>query len=120
MLNAEGGALRKLLPLSRSGIGMDVTSGCQWVSWIHIQDWVAAICHILSSDRLRGPINMVAGHPVAKADFHGTLGVLLSRPTTVRVSAFAVKLILGPMASDILLASQRVQPRQLLRHDYTF
>jgi uncharacterized protein len=97
-----------------------VGDGRQWMSWIDVQDLVGAIHHILKSDLLSGPINMVAPRPVTNSEFTTTLGSVLSRPTVFPIPAFAVKLIFGEMGETVLLGSQRVEPTQLVSSGYPF
>jgi hypothetical protein len=102
------------------GVGGKIGSGRQWMSWIDVQDMVGAIHHILKSDLLQGPVNMVASKPVTNAEFTKTLGSVLSRPAILPMPAFAVKLAFGEMGETVLLASQRVEPAQLVISGYPF
>ena len=120
VLSREGGALRKMLLPFRLGIGGRVGSGRQWMSWIHIHDWVGAVQHILKNDLLQGPVNMVAPRPVTNAEFTKTLASVLSRPAIFPAPALAAKLAFGEMAEDVLLASQRVEPARLIHSGYPF
>jgi uncharacterized protein (TIGR01777 family) len=120
VLSREGGALRKMLLPFRMGVGGKVGSGRQWMSWIHIQDWVGAVQHILKNDLLQGPVNLVAPKPVTNAEFTKTLALVLRRPAIFPVPAFAAKLAFGEMAEDVLLASQRVEPARLVTSGYPF
>ena len=120
VLTRDGGALKKMLPPFRLGIGGNLGTGRQWMSWIHIQDWIGAVHHILKTDLLQGPVNLVATKPVTNAEFTKTLGSVLSRPTIFPVPAFAAKLAFGQMAEEVLLASQRVEPNKLVTSGYPF
>jgi uncharacterized protein (TIGR01777 family) len=120
VLTASGGALKKMLAPFRMGVGGNVGDGRQWMSWIHIQDWVGAVHHILKTDLLQGPVNLVAPKPVTNAEFTKTLGSVLSRPTIFPVPAFAAKLAFGQMGEEVLLASQRVEPNKLVTSGYPF
>lgn len=120
VLSPDGGALGKMLPAFKMGVGGRVGDGRQWMSWIDVQDLVGAIHHILKSDLLSGPINMVAPRPVTNSEFTTTLGSVLSRPTVFPIPAFAVKLIFGEMGETVLLGSQRVEPTQLVSSGYPF
>lgn len=120
VLSPDGGALKMMLPPFRMGVGGNLGGGRQWMSWIHIQDWVGAAHHILKTDLLQGPVNMVATKPVTNAEFTKTLGSVLSRPTIFPVPAFAANLAFGQMAEEVLLASQRVEPNQLVTSGYPF
>jgi len=90
------------------------------MSWIDVQDLVGAIHHILKSDLLYGPVNMVAPKPVTNLEFTNTLASILSRPAIFPLPAFAVKLIFGEMGETVLLGSQRVEPTQLVTTGYPF
>jgi hypothetical protein len=120
VLSPEGGALAKMLPPFKLGVGGKIGDGRQWMSWIDVQDMVGAIHHVLKSDLLQGPVNMVAPKPVTNAEFTKTLGSVLSRPTILPMPAFAVKLAFGEMGETVLLASQRVEPAQLVISGYPF
>ena len=120
VLTRDGGALRKMLPPFRLGVGGNLGIGRQWMSWIHIQDWIGAVHHILKTDLLQGPVNLVATKPVTNTEFTKTLGSVLSRPTIFPVPAFIAKLAFGQMAEEVLLASQRVEPNKLVTSGYPF
>jgi uncharacterized protein (TIGR01777 family) len=120
VLSTTGGALAKMLPPFKLGLGGILGNGRQWMSWIDIQDMVDGIQHILKSDQLRGPVNMVAPAPVTNLEFTKTLGSVLSRPTIFPVPAFMVKLAFGEMGETVLLGSQRVEPRKLVASGYSF
>ncbi|HYL95761.1 MAG TPA: DUF1731 domain-containing protein, partial [Terriglobales bacterium] len=94
--------------------------GRQWMSWIDVQDMVGAIHHILKTDLVRGPVNMVAPKPVTNVEFTKTLGRVLSRPAIFPMPEFAVKLAFGEMGQDVLLAGQRVEPAKLIASGYPF
>lgn len=120
VLSAAGGALPKMLTPFRLGLGGNMGSGKQWWSWIHVQDLVAAIHHILKNDLLQGPVNGVAPKPVTNAEFTKTLAAVLHRPAIFPMPAFAARLAFGQMADELLLASQRVEPAQLVASGYPF
>jgi len=120
VLSLEGGALGKMLTPFKLGVGGKIGNGRQWMSWIDVQDMVGAIHHILKSDLLQGSVNMVAPKAVTNAEFTKTLGGVLSRPVILPMPAFAVKLAFGEMGETVLLASQRVEPAQLVMSGYPF
>ena len=120
VLSRQGGALDKMLPPFRLGLGGRLGNGQQWWSWIHVDDLVGAVQHILGDEALRGPVNFVAPNPVRNAEFTAALGKVLSRPAIFPVPAFALRLALGGMADGALLASQRVEPARLLASGYAF
>ena len=120
VLSPAGGALAKMLPPFRLGLGGVIGGGAQWMSWIARADLIDAICHALTTDGLRGPVNAVAPAPVTNAEFTRTLGRVLGRPTLLPVPAFAARLAFGEMADGLLLASQRVMPTRLQASGFTF
>jgi hypothetical protein len=119
VLGPEGGALQKMLPPFRLGLGGPVGGGGQWMSWIHIDDLTELICFLLKESTVRGAFNAVSPYPVTNAQFTRALGQTLRRPAFLPVPAFALKLALGEM-SQVLLASQRVMPDATLRAGFTF
>jgi uncharacterized protein (TIGR01777 family) len=120
VMTKAGGALPKMLPAFKMGVGGKLGNGRQWMSWIDLQDVVGAIQHILRSDLLHGAVNAVAPKPVTNAEFSKTLGTVLSRPAIFPVPAFAARLAFGEMADELLLASQRVEPAMLISSGYPF
>ena len=120
ILSKEGGALAKMLPPFRMGVGGRIGSGRQWMSWIALNDVVEGLHYVLTNESLSGPVNFVAPKPVTNAELTKTLGRVLSRPTFFPVPAFAARLALGEMADALLLSSQRVEPARLKDANYTF
>ena len=120
ILDANGGALAKMLPPFRMGIGGKIGSGKQWMSWIALDDVVGALKFALANETLSGPVNFVAPNPVTNAEFTNTLGKALSRPTLFPIPAFGVRLLFGEMADALLLSSQRVEPERLSTSGYQF
>jgi uncharacterized protein len=120
VLSAAGGALRKLLPLFKLGIGGRFGNGRQWVSWISIDDELGAIEHLLTSE-VHGPANLTAPGPVTNAELARTLGRVLHRPAVIPVPKFGPSLVAGGEAAEALLyAGRRVLPRVLLADGYRF
>jgi uncharacterized protein (TIGR01777 family) len=120
ILASEGGALAKMLPPFRMGVGGKIGSGKQWMSWIALDDVVGGIEYVLETDSVNGPVNFVAPNPVRNAEFTKTLGRVLSRPTIFPIPAFGVRLLFGEMAGALLLSSQRVEARKLNEAGYPF
>jgi uncharacterized protein (TIGR01777 family) len=120
ILDRQGGALAKMLPPFRMGVGGRIGSGKQWMSWIALDDVVGALKFALVNETLNGPVNFVAPGSMTNAEFTKTLGKALSRPAIFPIPAFAVRLVFGEMADALLLASQRVEPEQLTREGYKF
>lgn len=120
VLSPEGGALAKMLPPFRLGIGGKVGNGRQWWSWTDLQDVAGAIEHVMKANSLCGAVNVVAPNPVTNAEFTSTLASVLSRPAMLPMPAFIARMALGQMADELLLASQRVEPAKLLASGYVF
>jgi uncharacterized protein len=120
VLSPKGGALGKMLTPFKMGVGGRIGDGQQWMSWIDVEDMVGAIHHVLKSDLLQGPVNMVAPKPVTNEEFTKTLASVLSRPAIFPVPAFVVRLAFGEMGETVLLGSQRVEPTQLVMSGYPF
>ena len=115
----SGGALAKMLPPFRLGLGGRLGSGRQWMSWIHIDDLVEIILFAIRTEAVRGPVNGTAPSPVTNAEFTATLAKVLRRPAIFPVPLLALRAIFGEM-SEILTASQRVVPDALLRAGFQF
>ena len=120
VLSRFGGALQKMLPPFRLGVGGNMGNGRQWWSWIDIDDLVGAVQHVIKTETLRGPVNVVGPSPVTNAEFTKTLASVLSRPAILPMPAFAARLVFGQMGDELLLASQRVEPAKLLASGYVF
>lgn len=120
VLSPAGGALAKMLPPFRLGLGGRIGTGRQYMSWIALDDAVGAACHALTAEALGGPVNAVAPNPVRNLEFAQTLGRVLSRPALLPLPAFAARLALGEMAEELLLASARVEPARLTAAGYPF
>jgi len=120
ILTPRGGALGRMLPPFRLGLGGRVGDGGQYMSWISLDDAVGVIVHALDREGLRGPVNAVAPGPVTNLEFTRTLGRVLSRPTIFPMPAVAARLAFGEMADELLLASTRVEPARLLATGFRF
>lgn len=120
VLSPKGGALAKMLTPFQLGLGGRVGPGTQWWSWIHVDDIVGAIHHILDTESLSGPVNLVAPNPVQNIEFTRLLASVLGRPALFPVPAFAARLAFGEMAQELLLSSQRVKPSKLEASGYSF
>jgi uncharacterized protein (TIGR01777 family) len=120
VLSASGGALQKMLLPFRMGVGGNIGGGRQWMSWVDIDDVVGAILHVIKTDSLHGPVNVVGPNPVRNSEFTKTLASVLSRPAIFPMPAFAARLVFGQMADELLLASQRVEPAKLMASAYIF
>ena len=109
VLDARGGALPRMLPPFRMGVGGKLGSGKHWMSWIHLED-LAALFQFALANPVTGPLNGVAPNPVINADFTRALAAAVHRPAIFPVPAFALRLLFGEM-SEILLSSQRALPQ---------
>jgi uncharacterized protein (TIGR01777 family) len=115
----QGGALSKMLPPFRLGLGGPLGHGRQWMSWIHVQDLAGIILRAIEQPELMGPVNAVAPNPVSNQEFTQTLGKVLHRPTILPMPAFVLKLALGDM-TEILLSGQRVSSEKIEDSGYQF
>ncbi len=120
VLTPEGGALQRLLPPFQTGLGGRIGAGRQYLSWIAIDDVLGGIYHLLMDESLSGAFNLVAPRPVSNREFTRTLAGVLSRPAICPVPARLIRGLFGEMGREILLASTRVQPEQLLATGYAF
>jgi len=120
VLAAEDGALKQMLPVFRLGLGGNLGSGRQWMSWIALRDLVRAVFHILESSSVRGPVNFVAPNPVTNAEFTRVFGHVLHRPAILPAPQFALRMAFGEMADAALLASTRGVPDRLLKAGFSF
>jgi uncharacterized protein (TIGR01777 family) len=137
VLSHEGGALKPMLLPFRLGLGGKIGSGRQWWSWVHIDDLVSAVHHILQNASnqdasnmerrasppghpISEPINMTAPNPVTNADFTRTLAGVLKRPAILPIPAFAARFAFGELADEGILASAKVVPKKLLENGFQF
>jgi uncharacterized protein len=118
VLDTRGGALQKMLPPFKMGVGGKMGTGKQWMSWIHIDDLVG-IFRCAVEQRVPGVMNGVAPYPVVNAEFTRTLAATLHRPAIFPVPEFALKLLFGEM-SEVLFASQRVSPKAAEQAGYRY
>lgn len=119
VLAEKGGALAKMLPAFRLGLGGPIGNGQQVMSWIHIQDMVNVILFLLNNAELNGPFNATAPKPVSNKVFSKTLASELHRPCIFKVPEFVLKLAMGEM-SDLLIYGQHVYPKRLLDAGFQF
>lgn len=120
VLSPAGGALKKLLPLFRFGLGGRMGSGRQWQSWISIDDQVGAIAFLLTAD-ISGPVNLTAPTPVTNSEFTKVLAEALSRPALLPIPSFGPRLLLGrDLADALLFTGQRVLPDRLTEAGFSF
>jgi uncharacterized protein (TIGR01777 family) len=119
VLGREGGALKKMLPPFRAGLGGPIAGGRQYMPWISLEDIVGIYLAALSDDSWSGPVNGSAPSPATNAEFTRALGRKLKRPTVLPIPALALKALYGEMASTVT-GSQRMVPRRALELGYDF
>jgi uncharacterized protein (TIGR01777 family) len=120
VLARHGGALPQLALPFRLFAGGPVGTGRQFISWIHIDDWVAMVKWALAMPAVAGAVNVTAPVPVTNEEFSRTLGRVLGRPSWLRAPAFALRLALGEMADGLILGGQRVLPDVARKHGFVF
>jgi uncharacterized protein (TIGR01777 family) len=120
VLTPAGGALAKLLPVFRLGLGGSLGNGKQWMSWITIDDLLGGLFHAINTTSCTGPLNLVSPQPVTNRDFARTLGRVFGRPAWTAVPAFVLRTALGEMADEMLLSGARVLPEKLISSGYDF
>jgi uncharacterized protein len=120
VLSPAGGALGKMLPPFRMGLGGPIAGGQQYVSWIEHSDLVNAIQHVLGRSDLAGPMNLTSPNPVTNRELATTLGKVLGRPAIVPVPAFALRMAFGSDGAAMLEGGQRVVPERLVASGFQF
>ena len=116
----EAGGLAILLPIFRRGLGIRTGDGSQWVSWIGLSDAVRAVLHVLTGS-MSGPVNVVAPNPVTNREYADTLASVLGRPRLLALPPGLTRRFFGAgLADEVLLASTRVVPSQLLTSGFNF
>lgn len=119
VLDHGGGALGKMLPLFKLGLGGRLGSGRQWFSWIHREDLAAGIVHCLENPDISGPVNLTAPNPVTNRELARELGRVLHKPAWLPVPGFVVRMAMGELG-QVLLNGQRVVPRVLVDNGFRF
>lgn len=120
VLSKGGGILRKILPPFRLGLGGKIGKGAQWMPWIHLEDEIGFIRYAMAHESVQGAFNAVAPEPATNGEFVRAIGEALGRPTVLAAPAFALRLALGTMTDEVLLASQRAMPVRTLETGYAF
>jgi uncharacterized protein (TIGR01777 family) len=120
VLTREGGALPQLALPFKLFAGGPAGSGRQFLSWIHLHDWVEMVKWTLSQQMVAGPLNATAPNPVTNEEFARTLGRVLHRPSWLRAPAFALRIAVGEMADALVLGGQRVLPQVALERGFVF
>jgi uncharacterized protein len=119
VLGRGGGALAKMVPPFKFFMGGPLGSGNQWMSWIHLEDEVGLLLHLIEHAEASGPFNATAPNPVRMKEFCQNLGRVMGRPSWAPVPAFALRILLGEMA-EMLLTGQRAVPAAAQRLGYDF
>jgi uncharacterized protein (TIGR01777 family) len=120
VLDSGGGALARMLPVFRAGLGGPLGDGRQWMDWVELDEVGSMVDFLIENDGLAGPVNAVAPEPVRNADFGEALGRVVRRPAILRTPAWALRLAFGEMGDELLLASRRTVPRELVRAGFKF
>lgn len=119
VLTPQGGALSKMTLPFRLGIGGPIGSGKQYLSWIHIEDWISAVLWLITHPQLSGPVNLVSPYAVRNEQFAAILGQTLHRPAFMRTPAMAIRLMMGE-SSVLVLGGQHVLPQKLEASGFQF
>jgi uncharacterized protein len=120
VLEKDGGILAKLLTPYKLGAGGKLGSGDQWLSWIHRDDLIGAIFHIISHKHIHGPVNITSPNPVTNEEFTEILAKVLKRPAFINLPKFYVNLIFGQMGKELLLNGQNVVPKILIDGNFNY
>ncbi len=120
VLGKNGGALSKMLFPFKMCLGGIIGHGKQWMSWIHIDDLTGIILYCINHDNLKGAINGTSPNPVTNKEFTKTLGMTLKRPTIFPMPEIVVKLLMGKMGEELLLAGKKITPKKVLDAGYKF
>lgn len=120
VLSSKGGALPEMLRPFHLGVGGKIGNGKQYLSWIDLDDVVRAIIWVMEHPEIRGPVNVVSPNPITNREFTHVVSDVLKKPAIVPVPAFALKLMFGEMASETILASQRVMPEVLTASGFEY
>jgi len=120
VLGPDGGFLSRVLLTFRLFMGGHIGSGRQWLSWIHIKDAVDAMCFLLEKPDLHGPFNLCSPNPLMAREFFHILGSAMGRPSWLPVPGFALRIMFGQMAEELMLSGQRALPKRLLEAGFAF
>lgn len=120
VLSPQGGALQKMLPVFKLGLGGKIADGNQYMSWISIDDATSAITYLMNATAINGAVNVTSPNPLTNREFSETLAHTLHRPCFCSVPRFALKAATGEMGEALLLSSAKVIPQKLLESDFEF
>ena len=119
VLGRDGGLLQRMLLPFKLGLGGRIGNGRQWMSWIHLQDWIAIAENMINDNSMQGAYNATAINPVTNLEFSKTLAEVINRPAFLPLPACVLKILLGEM-SELVLGSQKVLPERLLQQGFEF
>lgn len=120
VLGKNGGALKEMMTPFKLGLGAQLGDGKQWMSWIHMADWINALLFLVDHPEISGPVNLTAPNPVTNTEFTKTLAQALHRPSFLKMPTSIAKLLFGEMADALLLQGQKVIPQKLMNNGYEF
>jgi uncharacterized protein (TIGR01777 family) len=120
VLGLEGGALSHMLFPFEFCLGGKMGSGRQWMSWVHIDDLIQLMAHIIDNDKVEGAVNATAPNPITNQEFTKALAIAMRRPAILTIPSFNLKLLLGEMADTLLLKGQKALPQKALDSGYQF
>ena len=120
VLAADGGALQKMLPAYKLGVGGPIASGTQWMSWVARDDVLRFVEWVIDTEDARGVYNVTSPRPVRSRDFARALGTTLRRPAFMPVPGFVLRILFGEMAEETLIGGQRVTPRRAQAERFAF
>jgi uncharacterized protein (TIGR01777 family) len=119
VITRRGGALQKMLLPFKLGLGGPIGNGQQYMSWIHLEDMLRGIAHLINNESCEGTYNFTAPNPVTNSEFSRELASALSRPCLFKVPEFMLRMMMGEMA-DLVIYGQRVVPKRLQESGYEF
>jgi hypothetical protein len=120
VLTPRGGALERLLPVFRAGLGLTFGDGDQVLSWISEDDFLGAVNHVIHHPSLAGPVNLTAPHPVSQKDFSKTLADVFKHPFLIRIPEWIITPIYGQMGNEVILSGNYAMPDKLMATNYSF
>jgi len=120
VLGKGGGALKKMLPLFKLGLGGRIGSGDQWMPWIHLEDLIGIILYCIEHEEISGAVNGTAPNPVTNKIFTKTLGKVLKRTALLPMPSMAVRLLMGQMGEELLLSGVKVLPAKITSQGYEY
>ena len=120
VIGKNGGALSKMLPPFKLGLGGKIGDGEHWMPWIHLDDLVGIILFCMENQKISGAVNGVSPNPVTNIEFTKILGKVLRRPTFFSIPSVVIKMLMGQMGEELLLSGKRIQPVAVLEAGYDF